>query len=106
MAIHPSYPTSPYEVLNPEYRWFPADETLRETSYEKLLPPLVHKIRKEIKEWRDNRYQGISSTSKALLNWWFNTEHIVQKSNGSMSAFKYYYAQREAIETIIYLYEV
>jgi type III restriction enzyme len=29
MAIHPGFPTSPHEVLNPEYRWFPADETLR-----------------------------------------------------------------------------
>ncbi len=106
MAIHPSFPTSPYELLNPEYRWFPADETLRETSYEKLLPPLVHKIRKEIKDWRDNLYQGVSSSSKALLDWWFNTGHIIPKSDGTMTDFKYYFAQREAIETVIYLYEV
>lgn len=33
MAIHKSFPTSPYEQLNPEYRWFPADETLRDISY-------------------------------------------------------------------------
>ena len=70
MAIHPNFPTSPYEVLQPEYRWFPADETLRETSYEKLLPPLVHKIRQEVKEWRDNGYQGASETSKALRFFW------------------------------------
>lgn len=76
MAIHKSFPKSPYEQLNPEYRWFPTDETLRDTSYEKLLPPLVHKIRKEIKNWRDSNYAGASDTSKALLNWWFNTEHI------------------------------
>jgi type III restriction enzyme len=48
MAIHPNILTSPYEILNPEYRWFPADEALRESSYEKLLPPLVHKIRQEV----------------------------------------------------------
>ncbi len=106
MAIHPFFPASPYEILEPDYRWFPADETLRETSYEKLLPPLVHKIRKEIKEWRDSRYEGVSPTSKALLNWWFNTEHIIPESDGTMTDFKYYFAQREAIETIIYLYEV
>lgn len=106
MAIHPSFPTSPYEQLNPEYRWFPADETLRETSYDKLIPPLVHKIRKEIKEWCDNNYAGVSETSKALLKWWFSTEHIVQKTDGTMAEFKYYFAQREAVETIIYLYEV
>jgi len=106
MAIHKSFPTSPYEQLNPEYRWFPADETLRDSSYEKLLPPLVHKIRKEIKNWRDSNYAGASDTSKALLNWWFNTEHIVPKSDGTMTEFKYYFAQREAVETVIYLYEV
>lgn len=106
MAIHPSFPTSPYEILNPDYRWFPADETLRETSYEKLLPPLVSKIRKEVKSWRDNRYDGASVTSKALLSWWFHTEHILPKPDGNMFEFRYYFAQREAIETVIYLYEV
>lgn len=106
MAIHPSFPTSPYEIINPEYRWFPADETLRETSYEKLLPPLVSKIRKEVKAWRDNRYEGASETSKALLSWWFHTEHILPESDGNMFEFQYYFAQREAIETVIYLYEV
>lgn len=106
MAIHPSFPTSPYEILNPDYRWFPADETLRETSYEKLLPPLVSKIRKEVKAWRDNHYEGASKTSKALLSWWFHTEHILPKSDGNMFEFQYYFAQREAIETVIYLYEV
>ncbi len=45
MAIHPNFPKSPHEILPPEYCWFPADEVLRDSSYEKLLPPLVHKIR-------------------------------------------------------------
>jgi len=106
MAIHPDFPTSPHEVLSPELRWFPADEALRETSYEKLLPPLVHKIRQEVKEWRDTGYDGASSTSKALLRWWFCTEHIVSKAQGALVEFKYYFAQREAIETVVYLYEV
>ncbi len=106
MAIHPSFPQSPYQILNPDYRWFPADEALRESSYEKLLPPLVHQIRKEVQKWRDNHYQGASETSKDLLNWWFNTEHIIPKSDGTMFEFKYYFAQREAIETVIFLYEV
>jgi len=38
MAIHPSFPTSPYEILEPDLRWFPADEALRESSYDRLLP--------------------------------------------------------------------
>lgn len=103
MAIHPDFPTSPYAVLDPEIRWFPADEALRDTSYEKLLPPLVHKVRKAVHLWRSSGYIGASDTSKALLNWWFGREHNVgDRSNG----FRYYFAQREAIETIIYLYEV
>jgi type III restriction enzyme len=106
MAIHRSFPDSPYEILNPDYRWFPADEALRESSYEKLLPPLVHKIRSDVKKWREWGYAGASDTSKALLNWWFNTEHIIPQADGTMAEFKYYFSQREAIETVIYLYEV
>ena len=106
MAIHPLFPSSPYEVLVPEYRWFPADETLRDSSYAKLIPPLVHKIRHEVTEWRDNGYEGASGTSKALLNWWFDTEHIIPKADGNLEPFRYYFAQREAVETVIWLYEV
>jgi type III restriction enzyme len=106
MAIHPNFPTSPHEILQPEHRWFPADETLRETSYEKLLPPLVHKIRQEIKEWRDSGYSGATGTSKALLLYWFCTEHTITKPDGSVVEFRYYFAQREAIETIVYLFEI
>jgi type III restriction enzyme len=45
MPIHPDFPQSPHTILNPDIRWFPADEALRESSYEKLLPPLVHRGR-------------------------------------------------------------
>lgn len=106
MAIHPNFPKSPYQILPPEYRWFPADEALRESSYEKLLPPLVHKIRQDVKEWRDANYEGATDTSKALLHWWFQREHIMPQSDGSLFDFQYYFAQREAMETVIYLYEV
>jgi type III restriction enzyme len=106
MAIHPSFPKSPYEILDPEYRWFPADESLRQTSYDRLIPPLVYKIRKEVKKWRDDDYKGATSTSKALLAWWFQKNHTLLKDIEAISSFQYYFAQREAIETVIYLYEV
>jgi hypothetical protein len=48
MALHPKFPTSPYAPLVPEQRWFPADEALRSMAYEKLLPPLVAKVRQEV----------------------------------------------------------
>ncbi|GAB4488830.1 MAG: DEAD/DEAH box helicase family protein [Anaerolineales bacterium] len=102
MAIHPAFPTSPYEILNPEHRWFPADEDLRDSAYDKLVPPLVNKIRREVKTWRENGYEGASGTSKALLTWWFNRQHI----RADLKEFQYYFAQREAVETVIYLYEV
>ena len=71
MALHPNFPRSPYETLPPDLRWFPAAEELRSTAYEKLLPPLVAKIRDEVKAWRDASYAGASATSRALLAWWF-----------------------------------
>ncbi len=71
MALHPHFPLSPYEILTPEVRWFPAAEELRTTAYEKLLPPLVAKVREEVKTWRDANYAGASATSRALLAWGF-----------------------------------
>jgi type III restriction enzyme len=106
MAIHPNFPKSPHEILPPEYRWFPADEALRESSYEKLLPPLVHKIRQDVSQWRKAEYDGATPTSRALLSWWFRREHILPQTDGSLLNFQYYFAQREAVETVIYLYEV
>ncbi|MCC6359710.1 MAG: DEAD/DEAH box helicase family protein [Phycisphaerales bacterium] len=106
MALHPDFPTSPYSPLLPDQRWFPADETLRATAYEKLLPPLVAKIRTEIHEWRNAGYRGASQTSRSLLQWWFDTEHLLENADGSRSPFRYYFAQREAVETVIWLYEV
>ena len=71
MALHPDFPQSPHAILDPTVRWFPADETLRETSAEKLIPPLVAQLRRKVKEFRDSDYVGASPTSKSLLNWWF-----------------------------------
>jgi type III restriction enzyme len=106
MALHPKFPKSPHEILDPAIRWFPADEALREQGYEKLLPPLVAELRKKIKEWRLSGYEGASDTSKALLKWWFMTEHPVENADGETTLFQYYFAQREALETVIWLYEV
>ncbi|MFA6348312.1 MAG: hypothetical protein WCX30_02660, partial [Candidatus Paceibacterota bacterium] len=82
MALYKDFPTNPYAILDPGIRWFPADEVLREKGYDKLLPPLVAELRKKVKEWRDESYQGASETSKALLNWWFKEEHILYNEKG------------------------
>ena len=106
MALHRDFPESPYAIIDPAVRWFPAEEALRDTDYGKLIPPLVHEIRKQVKTWRDDNYKGASETSKALLNWWFNARHPQEQTDGTMSEFQYYFAQREALESIIYLYDV
>jgi len=106
MALHPNFPISPYGVAPADTRWFPADEALRETAYEKLLPLLVASLRKEVAAWREADYAGASATSKALLNWWFKRTHQIEQADWTLEAFRYYFAQREAVETVIWLYDV
>ena len=106
MAVHPNFPKSPHDILAPGIRWFPADEALRGTTMDKLLPPLVPELRKQVKGWRDNSYAGATDTSRSLLNWWFDTPHLLEQPDGATAEFQYYFAQREALETIIYLYDV
>ncbi len=106
MALHPNLPSSPYAPLIPTQRWFPAAEEMRSTAYEKLLPPLVAKVRQEVYDWRQDNYRSASQTSMALLRHWFETEHLMENADGSLSPFRYYFAQREAVETVIWLYEV
>ena len=106
MALHPDFPESPYTIVDPAIRWFPADEALRETSMDRLMPPLVPVLRRKVKEFRDGGYVGATDTSRSLLNWWFNTPHLLPQADGTMAEFQYYFGQREALETIIYLYDV
>jgi type III restriction enzyme len=68
--------------------------------------PLVNAIRAQVDVWRAAGYPGISETSRTLLNHWFSSEHLITLSNGELQPFRYHWAQREAIETFIYLYEL
>lgn len=106
MGLHPEFPLSPHVILDPPLRWFPADEALRETTSDKLRPPLVPILRRKVKEFRDGDYVGATETSKSLLNWWFKTPHLLEQFGEPMSEFEYYFAQREALETIVYLIDV
>lgn len=62
----------------------------------------VPAIRKAFKDWSDGGYKGITDTTRELLDFWFATDH--QFSNGKK--FEFHLAQRQAIETLIYLFEV
>jgi type III restriction enzyme len=64
--------------------------------------PCVPLIRQEVKQWQAAGYAGITATTRRLLAWWFKNDHRLP--NGSQ--FRYHTAQREAIETLIYLHEV
>ena len=97
MGLDKDFPRQPNQIIKPEIRWYPGSDTLGGIGREKLLPPLVNKIREKVYEWRKKGYPNISEVTKSLLKYWFETEHH--------SGFEYYFAQRESVESIIFLYE-
>ncbi len=97
MGLDKNFPRHPQAIISPDVRWYPGSDAIGEKGREKLLPPLVNKIRKEVYDWREAGYLNISEVSQSLLTYWFETDHP--------SGFKYYFAQRESVESIIYLYE-
>src|SRR3989442_707237 len=62
----------------------------------------VPAIREAVNEWREEKYKGATGTSRSLLNYWFVADH--RQKDGTL--FRYHHSQREAMETLIYLYEV
>lgn len=64
--------------------------------------PCVPAIRRAVAEWRDANYKGATQTSRLLFNHWFYTDH--RQPTGR--TFRYHDFQREAIETLVYLFEV
>lgn len=76
-----------------------------QTSFVEPTPktaPCVPAIRRAVDEWRVKDYAGVSDTTRILLNFWFKTDHRLPNGH----KFAYHQSQREAIETLIYLYEV
>jgi len=64
--------------------------------------PCIPAIREAVNKWRANDYKGVTETTYELLNYWFRTDHLLINKK----PFKYHQAQREAIESIIYIYEI
>ena len=67
---------------------------------------IAHNLRWEVKSWRESFYAGASDTTRYLLEHWFNRAHRAKTLEGEEFEFHYYFCQREAIETLIYLKEV
>ncbi|MBM2815370.1 MAG: uncharacterized protein HW421_2132 [Ignavibacteria bacterium] len=62
----------------------------------------VLKIREAVSLWKTKNYKGITDTTRELLNYWFYNDHILF----NRTQFKYHKAQQEAIETLIYIFEI
>ena len=67
---------------------------------------LVSNLRSAVRDWREAFYIGVSDTTIQLLTHWFGRAHRQTTPDGEDFEFRYYFCQREAIETLIYLKEV
>ncbi len=56
----------------------------------------VNNLRLKVKEWREKGYPDVSDTTRYLLDFWF------ERPRDKV----FWFSQREAVETLIYLYEV
>ena len=64
--------------------------------------PAVPAIREDVRAWREKGYPGTTETTRRLLNHWFHTD--LRARNGR--PFKYYEAQRDSLEALVYAFEV
>ncbi|HEU0026050.1 MAG TPA: DEAD/DEAH box helicase family protein [Ktedonobacterales bacterium] len=64
--------------------------------------PCVPLLRQKVGVWREEGYPGATDVTKRLLAWWFANDHRLADGR----PFAYHRAQRDAIETLIYAYEV
>jgi type III restriction enzyme len=64
---------------------------------------LVPKIRSAVDAWRRGGYKGASDVTRRLFEYWFEEDHGVPDFG---VPFRYYFCQREAIETLAWLVEI
>ncbi|MDX9859223.1 MAG: DEAD/DEAH box helicase family protein, partial [candidate division Zixibacteria bacterium] len=67
---------------------------------------IAQNLRADVRDWRRSFYGGASDTTRALLEHWFERPHRKHTPSGEEYEFRYYFCQREAIETLVYLKEV
>ena len=63
---------------------------------------VVNGVRARVDTWRAQGYPGASATSRRLLGFWFADEHRFDDGR----PFRFYFCQREAVETLVYLSEI
>jgi len=62
---------------------------------------IVNKLRQEVDKWREQGYPGASKTTLRLFQFWFEEDHLLNDE-----LFRYYFCQREAVETLVYIIEI
>src|SRR5207302_7481750 len=68
---------------------------------EEQLNDFVNGLRDEIREWRSGGWQGTAIVTGKLLDWWFGRDEERRARHQ-----RFFFCQQEAIEALIYLYEV
>lgn len=91
-----------HRIKNPQ----PGQPALIEKNRRRSPVAIVQSLRAEVKQWREGLYPGASDTTRQLLAHWFERPHRMQTPSGDEFEFRYYFCQREAVETFIYLKEV
>jgi type III restriction enzyme len=62
---------------------------------------VVNQLRDEVHAWREVGYPGTAMVTRRLLEWWFERDE-----ERRAVAKRFFFCQQEAVETVIYLYEV
>ena len=76
-------------------------DELFDLAFKLRTAPCVPALREAVKAWAAGGYKGTTETTRRLLNFWFRTDHKL--ANGAR--FAYHRAQREAVETLIFVWE-
>jgi len=65
------------------------------------LNEFVNQLRDDVRMWREASYPGTAAVTRRLLEWWFERDEE-RRAVGK----RFFFCQQEAVETVIYLYEV
>ena len=67
-----------------------------------LLNDEVNRLREQVRSWRESGYRSppVSMVTQRLLEWWFDRDEERHRERK-----QFFFCQREAIETVIFLYE-
>ncbi|KAB2922174.1 MAG: hypothetical protein F9K22_12345 [Bacteroidetes bacterium] len=61
----------------------------------------VNQMRDEVRAWREAGWPGTAVVTRRLLEWWFERDEE-RRAVGK----RFFFCQQEAVETVVYLYEV